>query len=295
MLRGLPTGVETRHITTRETNIRILVRQVSSARPWVILSPGQGDSAESMLPLFESSMNHNINIVVFDPPGHGLSDEPLTDYSVKSQRIIWESVFDYLSINRAYIGGYSYGAYSAAMCGELIADRVAGLVLIEGGYLTMKQKGATVASETKEIIDWMNTLRFGSWDEAIESIRSQAHTWSDWDTAELYTSMVERDGVIEPRTTEKTIQQMEQTLGEYSTVVLREIKCPILLLHATLPIEKEDMRESGLASFRSHASHAKIVAIPNCGHTIKEHLHFVMTQLVEFINHADRESNSGAC
>lgn len=76
---------------------------------WVILSPGQGDSAESFLPLFESSVNHNINMVVFDPPGHGLSDEPLTDYSVCSQRIIWESVLDYLTINRAYIGDILMG------------------------------------------------------------------------------------------------------------------------------------------------------------------------------------------
>lgn len=159
----------------------------------------------------------------------------------------------------------------------------------------MKQKRATVESETKEIIDWMHTFRFGSWDEAIESIRSQAPTWSDWDTAELYASMVERDGIIVPRTTERTIRHMEKTLGEYSTVVLKEIKCPILLLHATLPIEKKDMRKSGLASCRTHAPHVKIVAIQNCGHTIKEHLNFVMTELAEFINPVNRGSSPGAC
>ncbi len=283
MSQNFPLRVATEFVSTSEGNIRILVRRVSPTYPWLVLSPGQGDAAESLFMLFEISVNQQINIVVFDPPGHGLSDEPRADYSPKSQQVVWESVLEHLKVSRAYIGGYSYGAYSAAMCGGSLADRIVGLILIEGGYLTMKQKGVTVESETEDILESMSTYRFGSWDEALEVIRSQATTWTYYDEAEFYTSMVERDGAIVLRVTDNTIIQMEQTLGDYSIAVMEELTCHILLLHSTLPAEREETRAGGLALFHYHAPHAKIVPIPNCGHTIKEHLPFVMNQIAEFI------------
>lgn len=284
MSSNLPWGVATEIVSTSEGNIRLVVRRESSICPWLVLSPGQGDAAESLLILFGSSLNQNINLVVFDPPGHGLSDEPLADYSPKSQQIVWQSVLDHLKVDRAYIGGYSYGAYSAAMCCGFLAHRIDGLVLIEGGYLTMQQKGVTIESETKGILDSMYSYRFKSWDEAMKAIRFQSATWTALDEAEFNTSFVERDEAIVLRTTENTIVQMEQTLGDYSPVVLENVTCPILLLHSTLPTEKKEMRENGLSELRYYAQHVKIVPIPDCGHTIKEHLPFVMDQISKFIH-----------
>ncbi len=98
------------------------------------------------------------NIAVFDPPGHGLSD----------------------------------GAYSAAMCIGALADRIMGLILIEVGYLTMKQKGKTAESEIGDILEWMRTFHFDSWDKALEAIKSEVIPWTEYDEAEFYASLVER-------------------------------------------------------------------------------------------------------
>lgn len=147
----------------------------------------------------------------------------------------------------------------------------------------MTDKGETVDSETKSIIEWMRTFRYDSWDAARQAIQAQVSPWTSYDEAEFNASVVDQDGVIVLRTTENTITQMEQTLGEYSTDVLEQVTTPILLLHSTLPPEEAEMRRKGLGLFRDHAPHARIVPIPNCGHTIKEHLPFVVNQILKFV------------
>lgn len=261
MLKNLLTEIDTEIVNTSEGNIRVLVRRTSSQYPWLILSPGQGDAAESLLILFELVRDQQLNIAVFDPSGHGLSDEPRTDYSPKSQEVVWESLLNHLEVKQAFIGGYSYGAYSASICSRALAERITGLILIEGGYLTMKQKGETVDSETKSIIESMRTYQYDSWDAARQAIQAQVSPWTDYDEAEFYASLVERDDVIVLRTTENTIRQMERTLGEYSTDVLEGLTSPILLLHSTLPSEKAEMRKDGLTLFHHHAPHARIVPV----------------------------------
>lgn len=283
MIKNLLPEIGTEIVNTNEGTIRVLVHRTSSGYPWLILSPGQGDAAESLLLLFELIWDQPLNIAVFDPLGHGLSDDPRTDYSHKSQQVVWESLLNHLQVERAFIGGYSYGAYSASMCSHALEERIAGLILIEGGYLTMTDKGETVDSETKSIIEWMRTFRYDSWDAARQAIQAQVSPWTSYDEAEFKASIVDQDGVIMLRTTENTITQMEQTLGEYSTDVLEGLTTPIILLHSTIPPEKAEMRRTGLGLFRGHAPHARIVPIANCGHTIKEHLPFVMNQILEFI------------
>lgn len=284
MSSSLSKRFATEFLDTSEGKIRLLKHSISPAYPWLILGPGQGDSSESLLMLFDLAGQQELNIALFDPPGHGLSDEPRTDYSVDSQLSVWMSVLTHLQADRAYIGGYSYGAYSAAMCSSALSHRILGLVLIEGGYLTLEQRGITSDEETTKIISSMRAFRYNSRDEAREAIQSQTTTWSDDDEAEFESSVVERDGAIVQRTTERTIILMEQTLGDYSTVVLQTLACPILVMHATLPAEKSEMRSRGLAVLSEHAPHAKIVPIPNCGHNIKEHLPFVMDQIVNLIH-----------
>jgi pimeloyl-ACP methyl ester carboxylesterase len=283
MAKDFSVQVATEFVNTSEGKIRLLVRRVSPLVPWIVLWPGQGDPAESLYVLLELAGESHLNIAVFDPPGHGLSDEPQTDYSQRSQQIVWESVLEHLEIERAYIGGYSYGAYSAAMCGGALAERVRGLILIEGGYLTMEQKNVTWQAETELIIEDRRAYRFDSWDEALEVIKSRVSTWTDHDEAEFYAAMVQRDGVVQQRMTEATIMYMEQALDRYSTAVFTGLTCPILLLHSILPPEKTEMRARGLVLFHEHAPHARTVPIPNCGHVIGDHLPFVMDRMVEFI------------
>lgn len=283
MTKNVLSEIDTEIVDTSEGTIRVLVHRTSSEYPWLLLSPGQGDAAESLLILFELIRGQHLNVAVFDPLGHGLSDEPRTDYSPKSQLVVWESLLNHLQVERAFIGGYSYGAYSASVCSHALKERIAGLILIEGGYLTMKDKGETVESETESIIEWMRTFRYDSWDGARQAVQSQVSPWTSYDEAEFNASVVEQDGVIVLRTTEYTIVQMEQALGEYSTDVLEGLTTPILLLHSTLPPEKAEMRKNGLRLFRHHAPHARIVPIPNCGHTIKEHLPFVLNQILKFV------------
>lgn len=147
----------------------------------------------------------------------------------------------------------------------------------------MEQKGVTLESETEDILESMRTYRYETWDEALDAIKSEATTWTDYDEAEFYAAMVERDNAVVLRMTETTIIQMEEALAGYSTELLDGVTCPILLLHSTLPPEKAEMRARGLTMFHDYAPNASIVPIPNCGHTLKEHLPFVMDKIIEFI------------
>lgn len=113
MTKNMLPEIDSDMVNTSEGTIRVLVHQTSSEYPWLILSPGQGDAAESLLLLFELLRDQPLNIAVFDPPGHGLSDDPRTDYSPKSQQVIWESLLNHLHVERAFVGGYSYGASQA--------------------------------------------------------------------------------------------------------------------------------------------------------------------------------------
>jgi pimeloyl-ACP methyl ester carboxylesterase len=279
-----PNNATTEFVTTTQGRIRLIVRRASPVDPWVVLAPGQGDSAESLCGLFESETTEPLNLAVFDPLGHGQSDDPPVDYSSASQGMVWRSVLDHLRAARAYIGGYSYGAYSAGMCSAALADRLSGLILIEGGYLTLSQKGETAESETAAIVEGMRTFHFDSWAAARAAIQSQTPTpWSALDDAEFHAAFVEAEGAVVPRVTEDTIRLMELALAAYSPSVLDSVTCPVLLLHATLPPERASMRAQGLAEFRRHARQTRMVPIPNAGHTIKEHLLFVLEHIAAFV------------
>lgn len=284
MSKNLPSDVVAEFTSSRQGNIRIIYRRNSSEYPWLILAPGQGDAAESLLRAFDLTVNQRLNIAVFDPLGHGLSDNPKTDYSRESQQAVWEAILNYLDVKQAFLGGYSYGAYSAAMCARDMSDRIKGLVFIEGGYLTLEQQGDSVEAQTERILESLREFRFTSWEEALAAVKSYVTPWTEYDAAEFQVSMVEHDGIIQQRYDEETAIKMERALGMYSTAVLEGLTFPILLLHSTLPPEKADIRALGLASFHNHAPHSSIVPIPNCGHTIKEHLPFVMNQIMRFIS-----------
>lgn len=280
----VPNHATTEFVNTTQGRIRLVVRRVSGTDPWVVLAPGQGDSVESLFGLFESGTAPPLNLAVFDPLGHGQSDDPRIDYSPASQAVVWRGVLDHLRAARAYIGGYSYGAYSAGMCSAVLADRIHGLILIEGGYLTLSHKGETAESETAAIIEGMRTFHFETWAAARAAIQSQTSTpWSAVDDAEFHAAFVEAEGMVVPRVTEETIRLMEQTLAAYSPSELDRVTCPILLLHATLPPERASMRAQGLADFQRHAPQACLIPIPEAGHTIKEHLPFVLQHIAAFV------------
>ena len=277
--------IVTEYVQMGDSKIRILLKKSDHIEaPWLVLWPGQCDAAESLFRVFDLTQHNPINIAVLDPPGHGLSDEPL-DYSLKSQQNVWESVLDRLEVTKAYIGGYSYGAYSAAMCSLALSKRVLGLVLVEGGYLAlgMGREDYTLESQIDRISASFRRRRYTSWEEARRVVKSKSPVWNEYDEAEFRLSMVEKDGFVIPRETEETMIMMEQAIAPFSPAVVDELTCPILILHATLPIGMNDIREAALAKFSQYAPQTQIVPIPNCGHTIKEHLPFVMREILTFI------------
>ena len=121
------------------------------ARDVVVLLPGLSDSwrsYERVLPYLPAS----IRTVAISQRGHGDSDKPHTNYSVRDYAADLSLFFDALELPRAVVAGHSSASLVARCFALDHAERVVGLIL-EGSFIELGHHAAAVGAELSALKD----------------------------------------------------------------------------------------------------------------------------------------------
>ena len=274
---------ESTYLSIEGCRLHLLV-QDQGYDEWLILWPGMGGTAEQFISLLKKRSKLKLNVIAIDPPGHGLSEDWTADaFTIEATQQIWKGIMTFSAINAAYIGGHSYGAYSALWAIEAIGQRVKGIVLLDGGYLETFQD-IDFHDLSQQNLAYIDSQKFDSWEEYIQAERQQAPYWNEDLERMACSTMKAVNGKIVLRISHKTADQVSRLLQEFSIKRLPMIDLPVLLLYASLPHEFKEERERGIANLKARVPQLKAIEVPNSQHDVMvDQPQFVCEQLLEFI------------
>lgn len=104
--------------------------------PGLLLLHGLGSNARIWNRTI-SSLKCGLKVVAPDQRGHGLSEEPDNGYEPKTWVADILAVMDHFGLRRPVVAGHSWGAAVALRLEACHPDRVAGLILVDGGLAKM--------------------------------------------------------------------------------------------------------------------------------------------------------------
>ncbi len=112
--------------------------------PAILLIPGSTMSAADWRDAgYVDELVASHRVISVDPLGNGLSDKPHDPdayaYPAVAEDLV--AVLDAAGVDRAVVWGYSRGVPLAAVIGSIFPDRVAGLVMHDGGTTTIDPGG----------------------------------------------------------------------------------------------------------------------------------------------------------
>jgi pimeloyl-ACP methyl ester carboxylesterase len=195
-----------------------------------------------------------------DQRAHGLTDQPPTGYDWGTLAHDVAGALDSLRLERAALLGHSWGASTALATAIEHPERVARLVLIDGGFFSRAQ------SLTWE--EYKQRLRprdiYGPRERYVGALRSEfAHVWTD-DLERIVMSMprIDPDGTVwerlEPANHEQVLRAMYHApLSDR----YQEVRCPTLIV-AAAPLETP--QNAAFQQRRKEMAAAAQRAIPDC-------------------------------
>lgn len=249
---------------------------------WLILWPGMGAVAEEFISLLKQGPKKGINVVSLDPPGHGLSDEWQGEFTKDSIIGIWNSILSEVNISEAFIGGHSYGAYTAIWSTPQLRKVVKGTILLDGGYLDpFFDTGLEEISRQNQSA--LENRSFDSWEQFINEERKTARDWNSDIKHMLSATMVESNGEIVPRVSLQALNQASYLSSEFSVSSIHT-NVPILLLYCSLPEEFHDERVRGIEQLNENVKNLDAVIVPNSDHDLLvDNSKFVIHKIIAFI------------
>jgi pimeloyl-ACP methyl ester carboxylesterase len=200
--------------------------------PLLLLMPGLTANAQCFGGLMAAGLAPRYRVLAVDLRGRGLSDKPATGYSIRQHAEDIVALLDNLGVQKALIGGHSFGAFVALYLGAYFPERVEKLVLLD--------VAARLHPRTRELIqpsiDRLSKT-FPNADEYVAAMKLLPQWQGFWDPhieafyrAELQTNA---DGSVQPITSaaaiiESTDLNMQEPWPEH---VVR-VRAPALLINA---------------------------------------------------------------
>lgn len=219
-----------RTTTVQGDGVRLAVREWPGHGPPLLLLHGLASSSH-IWDLVAPRLAHRFRAVAYDQRGHGLSGKPSGGYGFDRLTADAASVIRALRLGRPIVVGHSWGANVAL---QLTVDRprVGGAVLIDGGFLSMRDR-----------MDWKTArttlappeLRGMPLEEFRRGMRAFTHgavaLTPEVEAVFLSLMRVDRAGTIHPRLSRANHLRILRALWEQDAVrLLRRVRVPTLVL-----------------------------------------------------------------
>ena len=240
--------------------------------PPLVLLHGLSANAHFFDGLLAAGLGDHFRVLSVDLRGRGQSDKPDSGYSMAAHAGDILGLLDALGIERALLGGHSFGALLTLYLASHHPERVARLVMIDAGGSLHPEVRALIkpslARLGRVLPSWeayraeMQKMPFlgGAWDDALES---------------YYHADVETlgDGSVRARSRPEAIAEaVDQALSEPWPDYLAQVTQPVLLLHARGPFGPP-----GTAPIlRQEDADATVAALADCQYQVMPGNHITM-------------------
>jgi pimeloyl-ACP methyl ester carboxylesterase/DNA-binding SARP family transcriptional activator len=248
--------------------------------PTILAIHGSAMSGYALTPLAERLAPH-VRVVAADLRGHGLSDKPPGGYDVARHGADMRELIELLHLCSPIVLGFSLGGAIAAAVAA--AGSVRGLILLDA-VIGDRAFTENAAAQVMQHLGGTFARRHGGFSEYLTNWRATRGTYSD--DSERLLERVTRyvltplpDGSYRQRGIRTALEQTWASLTQVDSLgVLAQVRCPILIVQATLPwidqqpyltdaiIEEQVRAAPGAQRFIAHHSnHPSLVHDPEPG------------------------------
>ncbi|MBI3654009.1 MAG: alpha/beta fold hydrolase [Acidobacteria bacterium] len=202
--------------------------------PTLLLFPGLTANAHCFDGLLQAGLDKHFHILALDLRGRGLSDKPASGYGLAAHATDVIGLLDALPLERALLGGHSFGGLLTLYVAAHYPDRVEKIVIMDAAARLVTP---TVIELIKPSLERLGK-RVKSWEVYLDTIKRAPFYEGWWDpTIESYFRadvQTHADGSVQARSRPENIMEvLEQASAEDWLSHLAKIPHPAILLRGT--------------------------------------------------------------
>lgn len=238
----------------------------------ILFLHGLGNSGEAFTQIAEH-LKDTYKIYSIDSPGHGKTVSMLKaeDYLFSNLAKWLDRVVGEITSELFYLAGHSWGADFALHYAKLYPNKIKGAILLDGAY-TFPDFQEDMTFE-KAFEGWemymVQSSVFNSWEDVMREYQGYTKKWNNR-IEKMVSSLFIKEGeqykFIPSKFTVLSIIQAFYKEG--FTTLYPYIKAPVLLLHATSPVELDEARSKGITELRKHVKDVTVKPMEGCGHML---------------------------
>jgi len=199
--------------------------------PTIVLLHGLTANAHAFDGLVAAGLAPAYRLVSPDLRGRGLSDHPAFCYALQEHAEDILGLLDHLGIEKAVLGGHSFGGLLSIYMAANYPERVERLIILDAAA-QMNPKAAEMLGPTLARLD----KKYASWDAYLEEIKSAPFNADSWDDAMLsyYRADVMdiENGGVTPRSNLANIIEVAVNVANTPwTTYVEEIQQPAVLFN----------------------------------------------------------------
>jgi len=251
--------------------IRMHIMDWAGDDPPVVFLHGFTANGLAALPLSEL-IGDKRRLIAPDLRGRGQSDMPFAEYGLQVHVKDMIACMDRLGVEQFVVAGHSFGATIGLSLAAEYPERVAGLIMFDGGAIPEPAAVAyldnyydtltyTYASMDEYVDRFRNAPLYQPWVPALERlVRSNLFAQPDG----TFIRRVPRFVVDADRRSE-SLETWNQLLQLYESV-----RCPVLIVRAEMGISGKDdqiLTDTALKKMQEGMPNAEIITVAGAGHT----------------------------
>jgi pimeloyl-ACP methyl ester carboxylesterase len=219
------------HTVQGDGGVRLAVREWPGRGSSILLLHGLASSSH-IWDLVAPRLAPRFRVVAYDQRGHGRSGKPSSGYGF--DRLIADAVavIRTLGLGRPLVGGHSWGANVALQLAVDRADLVSGDVLVDGGFLSMRDRMDWRTARTMLAPPQLKGMSLEQFRAGMRNFtRGAVELTPEVEAVFLSLMRVDRDGDIHPWLSRANHLRILHALWEQDAPgLLRRVRQPTLVL-----------------------------------------------------------------
>jgi len=189
-----------------------------------------------------SALSPHHRVIAMDLRGRGLSDKPPTGYSINHHCKDILSLMNDQGLQRPVLMGHSLGAFISLVFAARHPQRVAQLILVDGGGKLSKDQMDKVFAGIKPSLDRLGRI-FSSLKIYLSQMKHAPYLqpWNSYMETYFRYEIEKGEGGIRSRVHPKHVEEEAKNIGKVdSSKFYKKVKAPTLILRATKGMLAED-------------------------------------------------------